>query len=88
MNVIKPYFEIITPIDSEQILKTLETVGRTCYQSEDRITDTSCGTFVKNIIDKGHESVIEHINITVKLTTDRGVTHEIVRHRIASNHSA
>ena len=84
MNIVKPSFEIITPIDSEQILKTIETVGRTCYRSEERITDTSCNTFVKSIIDRGHESVIEHYNITVKLTTDRGITHEIVRHRIAS----
>ena len=84
MNIIKPNFEIITPINSEQILKTIEAVGRTCYRSEDRITDTSCNTFVKSIIDRGHEAVIEHYNITVKLTTDRGITHEVVRHRIAS----
>lgn len=84
MKIIKPTFEIITPIDSEQILKTVEAVGRTCYKSEDKITDDSCRTFVSGIIRRGHEAVIEHYNITVRLTTDRGVTHEVVRHRIAS----
>ena len=84
MKVIKPSFEIITPIDSEQILKTIEAVGRTCYKSEDKITDTSCESFVRGIIKRGHEAVIEHYNITVRLINDRGVSHEEVRHRIAS----
>lgn len=84
MKIIKPGFHIITPIDGVAILKTLEEVGRTCYKSEDKITDNSCGKFVKGIIDRGHEAVIEHYNITVKLTNDRGVSHEEVRHRVAS----
>lgn len=84
MKVIKPSFEIITPIDPEQILKTIEAVGRTCYKSEDKITDTSCESFVRGIINRGHEAVIEHYNITVRLINDRGVSHEEVRHRIAS----
>lgn len=84
MKVIKPGFHIITPIDGVTILKTLEEVGRTCYKSEDKITDDSCSRFVQNIIDRGHEAVIEHYNITVRLTNDRGVSHEEVRHRIAS----
>ena len=84
MRIIKPSFEIITPIDPEQILKTVEAVGRTCYKSEDKITDESCRTFVAGLIKRGHEAVIEHYNITVRLTVDRGVTHEVVRHRIAS----
>lgn len=84
MKVIKPSFQIITPIDSDQILKTIETVGRTCYKSEDKITDDSCKSFVSGIIKRGHEAVIEHYNITVRLINDRGVSHEEVRHRIAS----
>lgn len=84
MKVITPSFEIITPIEPMQILKTIEAVGRTCYKSEDKITDDSCVRFVKNIIDRGHEAVIEHYNITVRLINDRGVSHEEVRHRIAS----
>jgi len=82
--LIAPSFEIITPIEPMQILKTIEAVGRTCYKSEDKITDDSCVRFVKNIIDRGHEAVIEHYNITVRLINDRGVSHEEVRHRIAS----
>lgn len=84
MRIIKPTYEIITPINSEEILKTIEIVGRTCYKSEDKITDDSCCKFVKDIVDRGHESVIEHYNITVRLINDRGVSHEEVRHRIAS----
>lgn len=84
MKIIKPSFEIITPVDPNQILKTVEAVGRTCYKSEDKITDESCHTFVAGLIKRGHEAVIEHYNLTVRLTVDRGVTHEVVRHRIAS----
>lgn len=84
MQIIKPAYEIITPINSEEILKTIEAVGRTCYKSEDKITDDSCYKFVQGIIDRGHEAVIEHYNITVRLINDRGVSHEEVRHRIAS----
>ena len=84
MKIVSPSFEIITPIDSAEILKMIEEVGRTCYKSEDKITDDSCINFVQRIINSGHEAVIEHYNITVRLTNDRGVSHEEVRHRIAS----
>lgn len=84
MKIVSPSFEILTPIDADYILHLLEEVGRTCYKSEDLITDDSCEGFVKRIIDRGHEAVIEHYNITVRLTNDRGVSHEEVRHRIAS----
>lgn len=84
MNIVKPSFEIITPINGMEILKTIEAVGRTCYKSEDKITDESCIEFVKDILRRGHEAVIEHYNITVRLTNDRGVSHEEVRHRVAS----
>lgn len=84
MKIISPGFEILTPIDGNEILKHIESVGRTCYKSESRITDGSCTAFVQNIIKRGHEAVIEHFNITVRLTNDRGVSHEEVRHRIAS----
>lgn len=84
MKIVEPGVEIITPVDGNQILKHIEAVGRVCYKSEDKITDQSAAKFVKGIISRGHEAVIEHFNITVKFITDRGVTHEIVRHRIAS----
>ena len=84
MKIIKPSFIIETPIDGESILKLIEKAGRTAYKTEDKITADSAKTFVKKILDMGHESVIEHYNITVRIISDRGVTHEIVRHRIAS----
>lgn len=84
MRVLKPSFIIESEVDGEKILKHLEKVGRTCYKSEDRITEGSAEKFIKGIVDRGHEAVIEHHNITVRFICDRGVTHEIVRHRIAS----
>lgn len=84
MEIIKPYFRIEDEIDGEKILKNIERCGRTCYKSEDKITAKSAVDFVKGILKGGHESVIEHEKITVRVICDRGVTHEIVRHRIAS----
>lgn len=84
MILIKPKFEIITYINALEILKGIESIGRICYKSEDKITEDSYKKFVKGLIARGHESVIEHISLTVKFICDRGVSHEIVRHRIAS----
>lgn len=84
MKIVAPKAEIITPIDGKAILSHIEQVGRVCYKSEDKISEDSAEKFVGGIIRRGHEAVIEHFNITVKFTTDRGITHEIVRHRIAS----
>lgn len=84
MRIINSDVEIISQDDGLSILKQIEKVGRTCYKSEDKITDDSCLTFVKGLIKRGHEAVIEHYNITVKFIVDRGISHEIVRHRLAS----
>lgn len=84
MKIIKPWFEILDEINGDDILKKIEKTGRVCYKSEDRITDDSARKFVANILKSGHESVIEHEKISVRIVCDRGVTHEIVRHRIAS----
>lgn len=70
--------------DGAEILKRIEPAGRICYKSEDRITDESAENFVRMLIERGHESVLEHESITVRFVCDRGVSHEIVRHRIAS----
>lgn len=83
MNVIKANYEI-EQIDGVELLKKIEKIGRVCYKSEDKITNDSCFNFVKMLIKHGHEAMIEHGVITVKLTCDRGVSHEGVRHRIAS----
>jgi thymidylate synthase (FAD) len=84
MKVLKPSFIIEDKVDGSQILKNLEKYSRTCYKSEDKITPGSAQKLIANILKKGHESVIEHEKITVRIICDRGVTHEIVRHRIAS----
>lgn len=84
MKVIQPGFEIIGGIDGSSIIREIERIGRVCYKSEDRITDDSAEGFIRRILKSGHESVIEHSRLTVKFICDRGVTHEIVRHRIAS----
>ena len=55
-----------------------------CYKSEDKITEDSAERFVRMLIKRGHESVLEHVSVTAKFVVDRGVSHEIVRHRIAS----
>ncbi|PIU99518.1 MAG: thymidylate synthase (FAD) [Candidatus Tagabacteria bacterium CG03_land_8_20_14_0_80_41_22] len=84
MKIIKPYFVIEDEIAGEKILKNLERYGRTAYKSEEKITSESAAKFIKAIIKSGHESVIEHEKITVRIICDRGITHEIVRHRLAS----
>lgn len=85
MNILKPSFEIISEIDSEKILTTIEKVARTCYKSEERIQPGSAATLIKNtLMSRNHEAMLEFGDIIVKFTCDRGVTHEIVRHRIAS----
>ena len=84
MKIIKPEFIIEDNIDGNEILRKIEKAGRTCYKSEDKVTNDSSKQFIKKILKIGHESVIEHEKITVRIICDRGVTHEIVRHRIAS----
>ena len=84
MRIIEPYFEFMEEIKGDDILKRIEKIGRVCYKSEDKITEDSAKKFVANILKRGHESVIEHEKVSVKIVCDRGVTHEIVRHRIAS----
>jgi thymidylate synthase (FAD) len=84
MKTVKANYEILLPVEPAVILKHLERCGRVCYKSEELITDESAEVFVKNIRTRKHFSVLEHFGITVIFTVDRGVTHELVRHRIAS----
>ncbi len=84
MKIIKPSVEILDNITPVEVLKKLELCGRVCYKSEDKITDESAVKFISNIIKQGHESVLEHVSFSVRFICDRGVSHEIVRHRIAS----
>ena len=84
MKLIKPSTEILTPINGMDVLKAIEIAARTCYKSEDKITDDSAKKLVSGLLKSGHEAMIEFVDITVKFICDRGVSHEIVRHRVAS----
>ena len=84
MKIIEPEFIIEESLDGNDLLRRIERAGRVCYKSEAKITDDSAKKFVQNILKNGHESVIEHEKISVRIVCDRGVSHEIVRHRIAS----
>lgn len=87
MKIIPASFELLYPITPDDVIRELrfiESAGRTCYKSEHRISDTSYLKFIDNIIEHGHLSVIEHGIARAKIITDRGVTHELVRHRLAS----
>lgn len=84
MKIIKPYHEIITPLNGKAVLQRIEECGRVCYKSEGKITEDSCYSFVRGIVRRGHEAVLEHATLTVRFVCDRGVSHEIVRHRMAS----
>ena len=84
MIIQKATVEVLSAERYEDMLRRVERIGRVCYKSEDRIQEGSAEAFIRGILRRGHESVIEHGSITVKFICDRGVTHEIVRHRIAS----
>ncbi len=84
MKIIEPSVELAQDLDAAEIMRHIERAGRVCYKSESNISDTSAEKFIANIIKSGHESVIEHVSITFKIICDRGVSHEIVRHRLAS----
>jgi thymidylate synthase (FAD) len=81
MQAIKSSFEILKGLD-EGTLKRIESYGRTCYKSDCKLESEK--TFAKALIDRQHESVIEHEIVTVRIVCDRGVSHELVRHRLAS----
>ena len=84
MKIIKPFFEILGNPNPTAILQNIEIFGRVCYKSERNISPDSAAPFIRRILKSGHESIIEHKKISVRIICDRGVTHEIVRHRIAS----
>lgn len=84
MRIIKPSVEVLDRLNGDEIIKRVEKIGRVCYKSEEKITNESSKIFIANILKSGHESVIEHEKVSVRFICDRGVSHEIVRHRIAS----
>ena len=84
MKVIEQSHQILTPILQEAIYGLIECAGRTAYKSEDKITIDSAVPFIAKIIKLGHEAVLEHASFSVRFITDRGVTHELVRHRLCA----
>lgn len=84
IEIIKSGYKIETEINGQAILKRLEMYGRLSHKSEDRANEGSASVFIKKILEWGHESILEHENITVRFICDRGVTHELVRHRLAA----
>lgn len=84
MKTIKQSYELLDEINGEEILKRIEKIARVCYKSEDKMTENSCFKFVKMLVDKCHHAMLEHVSISVKFITNRGVSHELVRHRLAS----
>ena len=84
MKIIEPSVELVDDFDAAAIMKKIERAGRVCYKSEGNIKADSAEKFIRGIIKRGHESVIEHASISFKIICDRGVTHELVRHRLAS----
>jgi thymidylate synthase (FAD) len=82
MRIIRPGVELVSCSTNPE--KLIERMGRICYKSEDMITEDSAPKFIRMIMQRGHESVLEHAVASFIITTDRGVTHEIVRHRLAS----
>ena len=76
--------EVVTAEDPIAKLKRIERAARTCYRSEDKMTSESYKRFIAGMIERGHDSVLEHESISVLVTCDRAVANEIVRHRIGS----
>lgn len=84
MKIIKPSIKLESNINELDVYKTIEMAGRIAYKSEDLISDDSWMRFINIILSKKHESVLEHISLSFRIICDRGVSHELVRHRIAS----
>lgn len=84
MKVINAGYEILGNVDGIQMLKDIERIARTCYKSEDKITDDSYVKMIKALVERNHEAMLEHASVSVKIICDRGVSHELVRHRLAS----
>ena len=89
MKIIKAHYQIMTPdMDDPKtaahIYREIEESGRTCYVSEAAMTDESGEKFVRTLVKNGHEAMIEHASMKVKFIVDRGVSHELVRHRLCS----
>ncbi len=84
MKIIKPSAYMLAAPDYNGLLALIESAGRTCYKSEGNVCEGSAERLIRNIIKRGHESVLEHVSFSARFICDRGVSHEIVRHRLAA----
>jgi len=86
MKVTQPQIEVTfhTPEGFDSFETFIESCGRTCYKSEDKITDESAPKFVKMLRERGHHAMLEFGYATAKIVADRGMSHELVRHRLCS----
>lgn len=85
MKIVQPSYQILTDINPKTMLKVVELAGRTCYKTEDKITEDSYLPFTDKIVNQfRHHSVLEHTSLSVKFVCNRGFSHEMVRHRLAS----
>lgn len=85
MNIIKQNYTMVTTDEEFALaLDRIEEAGRLCYKSKKSETIDTRNVFIEGMIKKGHHSVIEHFNISVQFVTNRAITHELVRHRLAS----
>ena len=82
MKIIQPTTKLLWITENPE--KQIEFAGRTCYKSEDKITKDSAAKFCLQMRDRGHHAMLEHAVASFRIITDRGITHEIVRHRLAS----
>lgn len=83
MKIIKPWVEV-EKIDGVKVMKNLERAAKHCYRTEGNIKEDSYDHFLRNCINRGHESVLEHEKVTVRICCDVGAYKDITRHRIAS----
>ena len=83
MKIIKPWIEVEN-FDGKKIMKNIERACRTCYRSENLISDESYKNLLKNCLNRGHESILEHEKISVRICADIGTYKDLTRHRFAS----
>lgn len=89
MRIIDAGFEVMRPQKFDEasrraIYSAIEQAGRVCYKTEYKIDEDSAEDFCEKLVLRGHEAMLEHASLTVKFIVDRGVSHELVRHRLAS----
>lgn len=83
MKIVDPWIQVEN-YDGKKIMQNLERACRTCYRSENLITDESYSKLLKNCLNRGHESILEHEKITVRMYVDIGVYKDLTRHRFGS----